>query len=51
MLVILATWGAEIRRIAVQDQPGQIIHEIEISKKLTITQWTRYMAQVPPLQS
>jgi hypothetical protein len=25
--VILATWEAEIRRIEVQDQPKQIVHE------------------------
>jgi hypothetical protein len=27
MSIILATWEAEIRRITVQDQPGQIVHE------------------------
>jgi hypothetical protein len=26
-LVILTTWEANIRRIEVQDQPGQIVHE------------------------
>jgi hypothetical protein len=30
----LATWQAEIRRITVQDQPLQIVHETPISKKL-----------------
>jgi hypothetical protein len=27
MPVIPATWKAEIRRITVQSQPGQIVHE------------------------
>jgi hypothetical protein len=27
MPLILATWEAEIRRIKVQDQPRQIVHE------------------------
>jgi hypothetical protein len=27
MLVILATQEAEVRRITVQSQPGQIVHE------------------------
>jgi hypothetical protein len=26
--VILATWKAEIKRIVVQSQPGQIVHKI-----------------------
>jgi hypothetical protein len=30
--VILAIWEAEIRRIAVQSQPGQIVHEIPSPK-------------------
>jgi hypothetical protein len=25
--IILVTWETEIRRIEVQDQPGQIVHE------------------------
>jgi hypothetical protein len=30
--VILATWEAEIRRMVVQGQSGQIVHETPISK-------------------
>jgi hypothetical protein len=33
MPIILATWDAEIRRVVVQGQPGQILHEIPIFKK------------------
>jgi hypothetical protein len=33
MLVILATQEAEIRRIAIQSQPGQIVLQDPISKK------------------
>jgi hypothetical protein len=33
MPVILATQEAEIRRIAVQSQPGQIVHETLSQKK------------------
>jgi hypothetical protein len=29
--VILATWEVEIRRIVVQDQPGQKVHKTTIS--------------------
>jgi hypothetical protein len=32
MLVILATWEANIRRMAVEGQPRQIVHETPISK-------------------
>jgi hypothetical protein len=36
MLVILATWETKIKRIAVQDQPGQKVHETPISKNLRV---------------
>jgi hypothetical protein len=36
MPIIPATWEAEIRRIEVPDQPGQIIYETPISKKKII---------------
>jgi hypothetical protein len=32
MLIILAIWEAEIRRIGVQGQPGQIVCKTPISK-------------------
>jgi hypothetical protein len=32
MPVILATQEAEIRRIAVRSQPGQIVHETQLKK-------------------
>jgi hypothetical protein len=38
MFVILATWEAEILRIAVQVQPRQIVPETSISK-ITRTKW------------
>jgi hypothetical protein len=36
MPVILATWKAEIRRIAVQDQSGQIVHKPPSPKKYRV---------------
>jgi hypothetical protein len=39
MLVILATWEAEIWRITVQGQFGQIVPETSISK-ITKAKWT-----------
>jgi hypothetical protein len=44
MPVILATQEVEIRRIVVQSQPGQIVHET-LSQKKTITKRTGGMAQ------
>jgi hypothetical protein len=35
MPAILATWEAEIRRIVVRSQPGQIVHETLSQKYLT----------------
>jgi hypothetical protein len=37
-LAILATWEAEIRRIMVRGQPGQIVHETP-SPKITRAKW------------
>jgi hypothetical protein len=38
--MVLATWEAEIRRIMVQGQPGQIVHETTlISKNLNKMGW------------
>jgi hypothetical protein len=42
--VILPTWEAEIRRIEVQDQPRQRVHETSISK-ITKAKWTGGVAQ------
>jgi hypothetical protein len=39
MPVIPATWEAEIRRITVQGQPGQIVHKIP-SPKITRAKWS-----------
>jgi hypothetical protein len=39
MPIIVATWETEIRRIMVQVQPGQIVHETHISK-ITRAKWT-----------
>jgi hypothetical protein len=38
MLVILATWEAEIGRITVGDQPRKIVHETPHSK-ITRSKW------------
>jgi hypothetical protein len=43
--VILTTWEAEIGRIVVQGQPGQIVHKTTISK-ITTAKWTGGVAQV-----
>jgi hypothetical protein len=39
MPVILATQEAEIRRIAVRNQPRQIVHEILLKKSITKKGW------------
>jgi hypothetical protein len=44
MPVTLVTWEAEIERIAVQGQPGQIVC-ISKKKKVTRAKWTRGVAQ------
>jgi hypothetical protein len=48
MLVILATWEANIRRMAVEGQPRQIVHETPISK-ITTVKWSRGVAHAGPL--
>jgi hypothetical protein len=45
---ILATWEAEIRRIVVQGQPRQKVHEIPISK-ITRGKWTGGVVQAVQL--
>jgi hypothetical protein len=44
MPIILASWEAEIRRIIVLSQPGQIAYEISISKIIK-AKWTEGVAQ------
>jgi hypothetical protein len=44
MPIILASWEAEIRRIIVLSQPGQIAYEISISKIIK-AKWTESVAQ------
>jgi hypothetical protein len=39
MLITLATWKAEIRRITVQDQPGEIVQDIPSPKYRAKTDW------------
>jgi hypothetical protein len=39
LIPVLVTWKAEIRRIEVQGQPGQIVPETPISK-ITRAKWT-----------
>jgi hypothetical protein len=43
MLAIPSTWKAEIRKITVQSQHGQIVHETSISK-ITRIKWAKGMA-------
>jgi hypothetical protein len=43
MPVILATWEAEIRRIVVWGQLGQIVHEI-LSQKMGLVEWLKLKA-------
>jgi hypothetical protein len=42
--IILATWEAMFRRIAVQGQPRQIVHETPISK-ITRAKWAGDVTQ------
>jgi hypothetical protein len=44
MLVILATWEAEIKRITFGGQPRQIVHKTPISKIIR-AKWTAGVAQ------
>jgi hypothetical protein len=43
--IITGTWEAEIRRITIQNEPRQIVHETPISK-ITREKWTGGMVQV-----
>jgi hypothetical protein len=45
MPLILLTWEAEIRRIMVQSQPGEIVHHLLLGKYPT-QQWAGEVAQV-----
>jgi hypothetical protein len=50
--VILATWEAEIRRIMVQSQPRQIIHENpHLQNKLSKMHWRCDSSSSPALQA
>jgi hypothetical protein len=44
MPIILAPWGANIRRIEVQDQPRKTVHETFISK-ITRAKWIGGMGE------
>jgi hypothetical protein len=43
--VILATWEAKMGRVAVQDQPREIVHKTPLSKIIR-PKWTGGVAQV-----
>jgi hypothetical protein len=45
MLIILATWEAEIRRIEVQGWPGKMVHETA-SPKVAREKWAGGVVQV-----
>jgi hypothetical protein len=49
MLVILASWGAEISRTTVHSQPEQIVHKTPISK-ITRAKWCGSSSKAPALQ-
>jgi hypothetical protein len=52
MPVILVTWEAEIRRIAVGDNPGQILCEILSPGNYSKMDWTcGSSGRAPPLQA
>jgi hypothetical protein len=46
---ILTTWEAEIRRMAVQGQPRQIVHETSPISKITTIKWSRGVAHAGAL--